>query len=173
MAFAEIHPSRRRDIWVMPLDGDRRARPLLTTDADEWGAKFSPDGRWLAYVSNETGRNEIFIRSVAATAGRKRLSSEGGSTPAWAPNSRELFFINGDQLAVVTVDGERNPVGRDRVLFKVPKFENLEFEQGAPLYDVMPDGERFVFELNAQSASIMHFNVVLNWFEEVKKRSAR
>ena len=51
MAFVEIHPSRRRDIWLMPLVGDRQVRPLLTTDADEWGARFSPDGHWLAYVS--------------------------------------------------------------------------------------------------------------------------
>ena len=123
--FVEIHPSRRRDIWLMPLVGDRHARPLLATDADEWGARFSPDGQWLAYVSDETGRDEIFIRPIDSTGGRKRLSSEGGIGPMWAPDGRELFFMRGDQLAVVALDGQLNPVGRDRVLFAVPRFEEF------------------------------------------------
>ncbi len=83
MAFVEIHPARRRDIWLMSLEGDRQARPLVATDADEWGARFSPDGHWLAYVSNETGREEIFIRPTGSAAGRKRVSSEGGNGPMW------------------------------------------------------------------------------------------
>ena len=87
MAFVEIHPSRQRDIWVMPLDGERQGRPLLTSDADEWGASFSPDGHWLAYVSNETGRDEIFVRPVgwpAAGSGcrRKAVSSRCGRQAA-------------------------------------------------------------------------------------------
>ena len=169
MAFVEIHPTRRRDIWLMPLDGDRRARPLLATDADEWGARFSPDGRWLAYVSNETGRDEIFIRRIDSTGGRKRLSSEGGAGPVWARNGRELFFMRGDQLAVVALDAQGDPIGRDRVLLTVPRFEDLQFDPGLPDYDVMPDGEHFVFELDPQPSSAT-YNVVLNWFEELKKK---
>ena len=174
MAFVEIHPSRRRDIWLMPLVGDRQARPLLTTDADEWGARFSPDGHWLAYVSNETGRDEIFIRPIDSTGGRKRLSSEGGVGPMWTPDGRELFFTRGDKLAVVALDGQLNPVGRDRVLFTVPRFEDLQFDPETHDVDIMPDGEHFVFGLGTQSSSATRYNVVLNWFEELKrKRSTR
>ena len=132
MAFVEIHPLRQRDIWTMPLDGDRQARPLLTGDADEWGARFSPDGHWLAYVSNETGRNEIFIRPVASAGGRKRLSSEGGIAPAWAPGGRELFFMNGGKLCVVGLDSHGNPLGRDRVLMSAPTFQDLELDPSNP-----------------------------------------
>lgn len=85
LAFVEIHPSRQRDIWVMVLAGDRHTRPLLATDADEWGARFSPHGRWIAYVSNETGREEVFIRPIDSAVGRKRLSSDGGIGSMWAP----------------------------------------------------------------------------------------
>ncbi len=174
MAFVEIHPSRRRDIWLMPLVGDRQVRPLLTTDADEWGARFSPDGHWLAYVSNETGRDEIFIRPIDSTGGRKRLSSEGGVGPMWSPDGRELFFTRGDNLAVVALDGQLNPVGRDRVLFTVPRFEDLQFDPETHDVDIMPDGEHFVFGLGTQSSSATRYNVVLNWFEELKrKRSTR
>ncbi len=170
MAFVEIHPSRRGDIWLMPLDGDRQPEPLLATDANERDARFSPDGQWLAYVSDETGRDEVFIRPLATRGGRKQLSSDGGTMPAWSANGRELFFARGAQVAVVTLDGQGNPVGRDRVLFPVPRFEDLEFDSENPLYDVMPDGEHFVFPLE-QSSSPTHYNIVLNWFEELKAKS--
>jgi serine/threonine-protein kinase len=170
MAFVEIHPSQRRDIWLMSLDGDRRSEPLIATDADERDAKFSPDGQWLAYVSDETGRDEVFIRPVGTRGGRKQLSSEGGTEPAWSPKGHELFFTKGDQLAAVTLDGQGNPVGPNRVLFTAPRFEDLQVEPENVLFDVMPDGEHFVFLLE-QSSSPMHYNVVLNWTEELKANS--
>src|SRR5262249_32654132 len=168
MAFTEIHPSRKRDIWLMPLEGDRNPQPLLTTDADEHDAKFSPDSRWLAYVSNETGRDEIFIRPVSESGGRKQLSSEGGAAPVWAPNSRDIYFLKGEQLATVSVDADGNPTGRDRVLFTVPTYQGLRIE--GPEYDIMPDGQHFVFLLGQASSAATHYNVVLNWFEELKQR---
>jgi serine/threonine-protein kinase len=171
MAFVEVHPTRRRDIWLMPLRGDRKPQPLLATDADERDARFSPDGQWLAYVSDETGRDEVFIRPINSRGGRQQLSSDGGTGPTWAPNGRELFFAHGDHLSVVALDERRNPLGRDRVLFTIPKFEDLQATVDATLYDVMPDGQHFVFLLD-QSSSRPHFNVILNWFQELKARVA-
>jgi dipeptidyl aminopeptidase/acylaminoacyl peptidase len=171
MAFVEIHPSRRRDIWLLSLDGNGQPQPLLTTDADESDAKISPDGHWLAYVSDETGRNEVFIRPIGSRGGRRQLSSAGGTAPAWAPNGRELFFASGDHLAVVTLDGQGNPVGRDRVLFPAPTFEDLQFDSGDPNFDVTPDGDRFVFLLSPRLSLPKHYNVVLNWLEELKRRA--
>jgi serine/threonine-protein kinase len=168
MAFVETHPSRRGDIWLMPLDGSRRPEPLMATDADERDARFSPDGQWLAYVSDETGRDEVFIRPIGTRGGRKQLSSEGGSRPTWAPNGRELFFAAADQLSAVTLDGQGNPIGRDRLLFPAPKFEDVQFDSRTALYDVMPDGDHFLFLLE-QSSSPTQYNVVLNWFEELKR----
>jgi eukaryotic-like serine/threonine-protein kinase len=170
MAFVEIHPSQRRDIWMMSLDGDRRSEPLIATDADERDARFSPDGQWLAYVSDETGRDEVFIRPIGTRGGRKQLSSEGGTGPAWSPNGHELFFAKGDQLVAVTLDAQGNPVGPNRVLFSAPRFEDLQVEPENVLFDVMPDGEHFVFVLE-QSSSSMHYNIVLNWTEELKAKS--
>ena len=167
MAFIEIHPTRRRDIWLMPLQGVRKPEPLVATDADERDARFSPDGQWLAYVSDETGRDEVFMRPVGARGGRRQLSSDGGTGPTWAPNGRELFFAAGDHLSVVSLDEHRNPIGRDRVLFAIPKLDDLQPTADAPLYDVMPDGEHFVFLLD-QSSARPQFNIILNWFEELK-----
>jgi len=164
MAFVETHPTRRSDIWLLRLDGDRRPEPLIATDADERDARFSPDARWLAYVSDETGRDEVFIRPLGARGGRKQVSSDGGTSPTWAPNGRELFFAASDGLSAVTLDAQGNPVGRDRRLFSVASVEDLQFDPGNALYDVMPDGEHFVFLLG-QSSSPSQYNIVLNWFE--------
>jgi len=168
MAFVERHPSQQRDIWLMPLGGDRRPEPFVATDADERDGRFSPDGRWLAYVSDETGRDEVFIRPLGARGGRKQVSSDGGTSPTWAPNGRELLFATGDQLSAIALDGQGNPVGRDRRLFSVPRYEDLQFDAGNPLYDMMPDGEHFVFVLS-QSATPTKYNIVLNWFETLNQ----
>lgn len=92
------------------------------------GSQFSPDGHRLAYVSNEPGGTRS--SSVRSAGGRKRLSSEGGVAPAWAPAGRELFFSKDDKLCVVGLDSDRNPAGRDRIPMTVPKFEGLEFDAG-------------------------------------------
>ena len=157
----------------MPLDGDRKPQPFLSTDADEWAPKFSPDGQWLAYVSNEQGRDEIYIRPIGSPGGRKRISTEGGTWPVWNRKGRELFFIKTDKLASVTLDAQGNPVDRERVILDAPKFEDLLFQPDAPFYDVMPDGEHFVMLLTPQDPSPTHYNVVVNWFEEVQRLVTR
>ena len=170
LAFVEIHPSRQGDIWLLPLEGDRKAQPLLATDADERFPKFSPDGRWLAYTSNETGRNEIYVRPIGPAGGRKRISTEGGTDPRWARSGRELFFTKGDKLASVTLDAEANPVGKDRIILDAPKLDDLVFLADFPLYDVMPDGEHFVMVLAPRYPPPTHYNVIINWFEELKRK---
>ena len=173
MAFVEIHPSRQRDIWLMPLDGNHQPQELLATDADESDARFSPDGHWLAYVSNETGQPEIFIRPMNSSGGRKQLSSAGGVRPVWAPSGGELFFLKGEQVAAISLDGQGNASGRDRVLFTVPKFEDLEVDPQARYFDIMPDGRHFVFEFGPPVGSpTTHYNLVLNWFSELKSKTA-
>jgi serine/threonine-protein kinase len=169
MVFAEIHPLRKRDIWLMNLDGDRKPQPLLTTDADEYGARFSPDGRWLAYVSNETGRDEVFIRGMSEGGGRKQLTSEGGSRPVWSADSRSIYFLKGDQLAVVTLDSQGNPTSRDHALFTVPSYQGLRVD-GPDYFDIMPDGQHFVFLMMQVSSTATHYNLVLNWFNELQQR---
>ena len=90
LAFVEIHPSRQRDIWLMPLNGDRRAQPFQTTDADEWAPKFSPDGHRVAYASNETGRDEVYVVRLGHLGEESRFRPRavpGRLGPAMAGNS--------------------------------------------------------------------------------------
>jgi Tol biopolymer transport system component len=170
MAFVEMHPSRRQDIWLLPLDGNRQPQELVATSANETDAKFSPDGHWLAYVSDETGRDEIFIRPIGTSGGRKQLSSGGGAKPTWAPNGRALFFVKGDQLETIPLDGQGN-FGHDQLLFTVPKFEDLQVDPRSAIYDIMPDGQHFIFEIGTRSsAPTTHYDLVLNWFTELRKK---
>ena len=154
----------------MPLERDRKAQPFLDSDANETAPKFSPDGRWLAYASDETGRDEIYLRPIGSAGGRKRISTDGGTWPTWNRNGRELFFVKGDKLAAVTLDTQMDRVGQEHVILNAPKFENLQFQAEAPSYDVMPDGEHFVMLLTPQYPSPTHYNVVVNWFSELQQR---
>jgi hypothetical protein len=97
------------------------------------------------------------------------LSTEGGSAPVWAPNSRDIYFLKGEQLATVSLDGEGNPTGRDRVLFTVPTYQGLRVES-SDYFDIMPDGQHFVFLMSQVSSVATHYNVVLNWFQELRQR---
>jgi Tol biopolymer transport system component len=169
MAFEEMHPSRKGDIWLMPLDGDRKPQPLLTTNANERDAKFSPDSRWLAYASNETGQDQIFIRSVGGGGVQKQLSSDGGIAPIWAPNNRDIYFLKGEQLVTVSIDGEGNPTSRDRVLFTAPTYQDARINPDSSDYGIMPDGQHFVFKMGQVASGATYYNVVLNWFEELKQ----
>jgi len=80
------------------------------------------------------------------------------------------YFASGNHISAVTLDGQANPVGRDRLLLSTPKYEDLQFDADNPIFDIMPDGERFVLLLE-QASSLVHYNVVLNWFEELKART--
>ncbi len=150
------------DIFVLPLTGERTRRPFLQTKFYEGDACFSPDGGWVAYESNESGREEVYVRPFPGPGGKWQISTEGGSEPHWSPSGRELFYRQEDKMMIVDV--ETKPTfrpGRPRTLFEGRFLD----------YDVAPDGTRFLMikEDPAESGPT-HLNVVLNWFEEVKRR---
>ena len=169
LAFSEVNPATGRDIWVLRL-GDRKAQPFLRTPFDEGAPRFSPDGRWLVYVSNESGRNEIYVQSYPDQRGKWQISTEGGTEPAWNPNGRELFYRTGDKMMAVDIATQPGfAAGRPRMLFE-------RQYQPSPVmranYDVSPDGQRFLMLKPSEQAqaATTQINVVLNWFEELKRR---
>jgi serine/threonine-protein kinase len=167
LAFDERKPGAQRDIWVLTRGED--PAPFVLTPFDEWSPAFSPDGQWLAYVSNESGRNEIYVQPYPGPGGKWAISSDGGTEPAWSPDGRELFYRRGDQLLAGSV--QVKPVfstGSTRVLFEGP-YDRID---GARDYDVAPDGKRFVMVRRDSAESPQQFYVVSNWFEELKARGA-
>ena len=170
LIYRQHRPVTGWDIWVLPLEGDREPWAFTQTSAHvERSAVLSPDGRWLAYVSDLSGRNEVYVNSFPEPGGRRQVSLDGGTEPVWSPDGRELFYRNGPALLVAAVETTPDFRVRSRqLLFQRPYAEWVDHSN----YDVHPDGERFVMmkpvEEEASSARLV---VVLNWFEELRRRS--
>jgi Tol biopolymer transport system component len=167
LAFEEVNPTTKRDVWVFSMN-DHKARPLLSTPFNETAPQFSPDGRWLAYASDESGRYEIYVQPYPGPGGKWQVSTEGGTEPVWARNG-ELFYRNGEKMMAVTTTLKPSfSAGKPNVLFQgqyVPSLATM------PNYDVTPDGQRFLMvKASEQDASATQINVVLNWFEELNQR---
>ena len=165
LAFDELDPTTGRDVGVLRLSG-RKQQSFLRTQADECAARFSSDGRWLAYGSNESGRSEAYVQPYPGPGRKWQVSTEGGAEPIWNPNGRELFYRNGSKMMAVEITRQPDfSIGRARVLFDggyvVPTGGYPR-----PNYDVSPDGQRFLMI----KESPPQLNVVLNWFEELKRR---
>ena len=103
LAYSEATPTTQSDIWLLDLSGQPKAAPWLTTRFQEGGADFSPDGRWIAYDSNESGRAEVSIRPVRRQGGKLQVSSDGGMRPRWSRDGKQLYYINAEKLMVVSV----------------------------------------------------------------------
>jgi len=156
------------------MDGDRTPVPFLATEANERGGVFSPNGRWLAYVSDESGRDEVYVLPYPGPGRKHTISTNGGSEPAWAPTGRELFFRHEDEVLVVGVD----TAGTLQPAAPVPLFagayvpDNSGGGRSVANYDVAPHGQRFLM-LKAEGESgsrTRRIHVVDNWFEELKTR---
>jgi eukaryotic-like serine/threonine-protein kinase len=170
LAFQDNNPETGRDIWVLRLS-DRKAQPFLRTPYEDTAPKFSPDGKWRAYSSNESGRREIYVQPYPGPGGGKwQISTDGGQEPVWNPKGRELFYRSGSKIMTVEVDTKSGfSVGKPRMLFEGPY---LPTSASFPYYDVSPDGQRFLMlkPIEQAQAAPTQINVVLNWFEELKQK---
>jgi eukaryotic-like serine/threonine-protein kinase len=163
LAFVEIHPERQRDIWLMSLEGDRKAEPFQATAADEFAPGFSPSGSWIVYVSNETGGNEVYVRPMGSSGGRRKISMNGGTLPLWSRDGRELYWVNGNKMMAASFDGKTGQYSGSKLLFE------LAFLEQSYIYGLTEDGSRFVMSVFQQSPSPTHYQVVEHWFEELKR----
>ncbi len=169
LAFFQFQPATRRDLWVLEPGGDRQPRPFLVTKANERGPRFSPDGRWIAYVSDASGRDEIFINAYPGPSGPIPVSTGGGREPVWSRDRQELFYRQGDRVMAVEVDDAANvPLRAPRLLFEGPYQTDFFAGVGLPNYDVGRDG-RFIM-VSDPGAPNTRFTIVQNWFEELKRR---
>jgi serine/threonine-protein kinase len=163
LAYTQTTPGSGRDVWAVPLQGDREPRPILTETYDERSPQLSPDARWLAYTSSESGRAEVFVRAFPGPGGRWQVSTEGGSEPLWSRDGRELFYRSDDRMMRALV--QTDPVFAvlsEAVLFERTFVDN-DFHSN---YDIHPDGQRFVMVESAQTGT--EVVVVLNWVDELE-----
>ena len=178
LAFVENRSETLNDIWLLPLQGDRRPRALLQSRFNEAYPDFSPDGHWLAYGSDESGRSEVYVQPYPGPGPRQQVSTDGGTAPAWSRDGRELFYTTtqtaGGQatftrMMAVTV-GLRPTftAGAPRMLFQ----GNFGASAGIRGYDVSPDGRRFLMVQQKERPPVSASEMILvqNWLEELKAR---
>lgn len=167
LIFSQDHPETRRDLWLLPMAGDRTPRPWLATPFGETGARFSPDGRVIAYESNQSGRQEVWVRRADASA-PVRVSSGGGGEPVWARDGRELFYQSGSRLMAVPVvqTSAEVRVGLARVVLDggfLTSSQNIN-----RTYDMGPDGRLLMIQPLGE-APLSSFVLVQHWFDEVAR----
>jgi len=170
LAFVESRPSTGYDIGVLPLEGARTPQPFLQTRFNESTPMVSPGGRWLAYTSNESGRNEIYVQPFPTPGEKVQISRNGGADPVWAANGRELFFRGGDRMQAVPVQTNAGFVAGNPVeLFDERAYGKL-LRGPVPMgsYDVTADGLHFLM-IKALAPAPTQINVVVNWFQELER----
>jgi serine/threonine protein kinase/Tol biopolymer transport system component len=157
---------------VVVRDTDGVFHPTLTTSAFEREGRFAPDGHWLAYRSDETGRDEVFVQSYPPGGGKWLISTDGGAQAMWAPNGRELFYKSGNRMMVVEVElGTAFKASTPRVLFEMPLPESITGDPSR--FAVTPDAQRFLVLTTATgekgAASTPPLTVVLNYAQALKR----
>ncbi len=174
LAYTRASPGGASDVYTLPLDGDRKVRPFVNTDAVEFGPEFSPDGKWIAYVSDESGVDEVYVAPYPGPGGRQQVTGKGGASPTWSHDGRELFYQSSAGLFAVgvAVHGSELQFGAPHRILE-NKFVVDARQDGPRAYDVAPDGKRFLMfvpELAKGPAPVMH--VLLNWVTGLKPESS-
>jgi serine/threonine-protein kinase len=168
LAYIESDPVTGSDIWALPSGGDRKPRAVVRTPFFEAYPRLSPDGRWLAYTSNESGRVEVLVQPFPGPGGRTQISTSGGTEPVWAHDGRELFYLKGD--AMMAVEIRTSPtltVSASRMLFE---GRYVLSPNTVASYDVSADGQRFLrVQPMHPDPPTDQIQVGLNWFEELKR----
>ena len=155
-------------IWLLPLEGDRKPTLLLKPSFNVYASRLSPEGHWIAYASDESGRSEIYVQAFPGLGGKWQISTDGGGHAVWARDGRELFYRNGDKMMVVEVTTQPNFAhGSPKALLEGQFFTA---DAGNTTYDVAPDGQHFLMiQPGEPEQGVTQINVVQDWFEELKR----
>jgi serine/threonine-protein kinase len=181
LVYTEFDPDSSSDLWTMALDLSDPDHPkpgkselFLRTPSDERRPAFSPDGHWIAYQSDESRRYEVYVRPFPGPGGKWQISNAGGQLPVWSRNERKLFFQNLDNSIMVTdyeVSNGSFAPGKPRGLSDL----HLQHIQGAPNYDLAPDGKRFailpVRKPPSEANESLHVTFLLNFYDELRRRA--
>jgi len=167
LIYNVIDPKHGADIWALPLAGERKPFEVVRTDSNELLPQFSPDGNWLAYQSDKTGRFEIYVQPFPGSGGDSLISTNGGTQVRWNPNGKELFYIGSDEwLMAVSIrlpsDGTRPEIGAPVPLFKT-NVGSTAINQNRQQYMVSSNGQSFVMNSVLEEAGASPITVIMNW----------
>jgi serine/threonine protein kinase len=168
-AFSVLSAQGARRIWTADVESNAPGRPWLNTNFSESQPAFSPNGKLIAYMSAESGRFEIYIRSFPDVGNKKQVSTEGGADPIWTPDGTEILYRQGNSLFSVRLENlDAIRMGKPRLLFEKAYLWGVV---GARSHDIMPDGRTLALIARSQEESaVTQLNVILNWDEKLKQR---
>jgi Tol biopolymer transport system component len=172
--YGQVNPTTNLDLFLLPLSGERKPEPFLQTNFIEGQGRFSPDGRWVAYLSNETGQFEVYVQSFPAKGDKIPISRGGGAQPRWRGDGRELYYYTPDRkLMAVEVNGEGSAfkVGSARALFEI-RVSGAGVDRGFPgsgYYTAARDGKHFLVVGTPEAPEPQQIVIVLNWTADLKR----
>jgi Tol biopolymer transport system component len=170
IAYTSASPKTKLDLWVLPVDGDRKPVSYLQTDFNEDHARFSPDGRFIAYSSDESGRFEVYVQTFPTSGKKWQISSSGGTQPRWRRDGRELFYISPErkvEAVAIQTDTSSLEAGAPKALFQARIASANPIARSS--FDVTADGQRFIINNLPEEASSAPITVVVNWTSDLKK----
>jgi Tol biopolymer transport system component len=168
--YYTVDPKTKADLWMVPMSGEHKPTPFLRTEFNETNGLFSPDGRWVAYNSDESGTPETYVRHFPPAAGKWQVSTQGGVQPVWRNDGKELYYLalDGKIMAAEVKPGSDFSAG-----LPVPLFDSGLRPEGLTesrsSFVVTPDGQRFLVNTNAEEAARVPITVVVHWTSELKK----
>jgi Tol biopolymer transport system component len=168
--YQELNPRTSNDLWVLPVAGGQEPFPFLQSQFDERQGRFSPDGRWIAYASNESGPWQVYVRSFPDPGGKWQVSTNGGGQPQWRRDGRELFYLSADRkLMAVEVNGSGPTfdAGTPKELFTV-RIQSVGLPGPRNYYAATKDGQRFLVVSVPGDPTASPTTVVLNWTADLK-----
>lgn len=151
---------------MLPVEGERKPFPFITSSFTDTAPQFSPDGRWVAYQSNESGPFDVFVVPFPGPGGRWQVSTVGAQMPRWRRDGREIFYTSPDgrlMAAAVDAQGTTFNVGTVRELFQLPRLVGLRYS-----YDITPDGSRFLVAAAGDQQTPL-INLIVNWTASLKQ----
>jgi len=166
ISYLQLNPKTKYDLWVLPLEGDRKPFPFLQTQFNHNSGRFSPDGHWIAYDSDESGKYDVYVQTFPGPGGKWPISTKGGTRPQWGSEGKEIFYLSeGKLMAVKVKTGSTFEPGIPETLFDLRASRvvpNTGFAAAA-------DGQRFIFLRQMEDTAPSLLNVVVNWNAELKK----
>jgi Tol biopolymer transport system component len=164
IAYTQQWSAAKGDIWVVAPQPDAKATSWMKTPFTESDPRFSPDGKWLAYGSDESGRFEVYIARFDKPSERVQVSIGGGFSPAWRHDGKELYYMNENKLYAVTIETSPSlDAGKPQLLFS----DNSSSWDG---FDAMPDGQRFLVTRVISGPTTRPLNVIVNWQRLLEKK---
>jgi Tol biopolymer transport system component len=165
LVYEVTDPKTGDDLWILPMSGIAKPFPFSATEHSERNARFSPDGKWIAYTSDESGQLDVYIQAFGNHGGKWRVSSNGGRMPSWSKDGKDLFYVTGEtQFMSVPIESEPAfKIGTPVPMFQIQMAETGITAENRTEYAISVDGNRFLINKKIEEEVSTPITIITNW----------